>query len=194
MKSFRLLSAVGVAGAMLLRGPAMAQDAPKAEKPSYVGAEACGKCHKSEAKGNQLSDWKASKHAGAYAVLATPEAKKVAQAKGVADPQKDAKCLRCHVTAHGVDAALIVKTTASGEAGFKTEDGVQCESCHGPGSLYKSLKVMKDMKAAMAAGMTMPDEKVCKQCHNADSPNYKPFNYQEMLKKVAHPNPAKAKG
>ena len=48
--------------------------------------------------------------------------------------------------------------------------------------------------AAVAAGLVVPDEKLCKQCHNAESPTSKPFNYQEMLKKVAHPNPAKTKG
>jgi hypothetical protein len=193
MQIVRVLSLVGLSGA-LLAASATAQEAAKAEKPSYIGAEACGKCHKSEAKGNQLGVWKQSAHAKAFATLATPEAKKIGTAKGIADPQKDGKCLKCHVTAYGVDAALIVKTTATGEVGFKSEDGVQCESCHGAGSLYKSMKVMKDKAAAVAAGLVVPDEKLCKQCHNAESPTNKPFNYEEMKKKIAHPNPAPKPG
>jgi len=183
------LSAAGVGlGFLLWQAPAAAQT----EKPSYIGAEACGKCHKRESTGNQLGQWKQSKHAKAYETLATPEAKKLAAEKGVADPQKDGKCLKCHVTAYGVDAALIVKP-AEGEIGFKAEDGVQCESCHGPGSLYKSRKVMKSREASVAAGLVIPDEKLCKQCHNPESPGYKPFNYEEAKKKILHPNPNKGK-
>ena len=36
---------------------------------------------------------------------------------------------------------------------FKIEDGVQCETCHGAGSNYKSLKVMKNEKDAIANGL-----------------------------------------
>lgn len=180
---------IGMLGFLLWQAPALAQS----EKPSYIGAEACGKCHKRESTGNQLGQWQQSAHAKAYATLGTPEAKRVAAEKGIADPQKDGKCLKCHVTAYGVDAALIAKPSAEGEAGFRTEDGVQCESCHGPGSLYKPRKVMKSREASVAAGLIIPDEKTCKQCHNAESPSYKEFNYEESKKKILHPNPNKGK-
>jgi len=32
------------------------------------------------------------------------------------------------------------------DAKFKAEDGVQCESCHGAGSEYKNMKVMKSRR------------------------------------------------
>ena len=181
----------GILGTLLFQASAFAQD-----KPMYVGAEACGKCHKSEAKGNQLGKWQESKHAQAFASLGTPEAKKIAAAKGIADPQKDGKCLKCHVTAFGVDAALIAKPAVEGEKGFQAEEGVQCESCHGPGSAYKKRTVMKDQAAAVAAGLIVPDEKLCKTCHNPESPSYdekKGFNFAEMKKKIEHPNPNKGK-
>ncbi len=182
--------AAGMVGALLLQPQAFAQDAAK---PAYIGVEACGKCHKRDTTGNQLGQWQQSKHAKAFATLGTPAAKEIAKAKGIADPQKDAKCLKCHVTAHGVDASLIVKGATPEEKGFVAEEGVQCESCHGPGSLYKSRKVMKDKAAAVAAGLVVPTEKVCIACHNAESPTFKSFNYAEAKKKIEHPNPNKGK-
>ncbi|MSR83915.1 MAG: hypothetical protein EXS58_13495 [Candidatus Latescibacteria bacterium] len=122
-----------------------------------------------------------------------PVSQVITAAKGIADPQKDGKCLKCHLTAYGVDAALIVKGTTPEEKGFVAEEGVQCESCHGPGSLYKSRKTMKDKTAAVAAGLIIPDEKLCKTCHNPESPSYKEFNYAEAKKKIEHPNPNKGK-
>lgn len=186
----RLAITAGMVGALLLQTHAFAQDAGK---PAYIGVEACGKCHKRETTGNQLGKWQESKHAKAFATLGTPEAKKIAAAKGITDPQKDGKCLKCHVTAFGVDAALIVKAATPEEKGFVAEEGVQCESCHGAGSLYKARKVMKDKAASVAAGLIVPDEKLCKTCHNPESPNYKEFNFAEMKKKIEHPNPNKGK-
>lgn len=42
---------------------------------------------------------------------------------------------------------------------------LDCESCHGPGSEYRSLKVMKDPAAAEAAGLVKPDAAFCANCH-----------------------------
>ncbi len=44
---------------------------------------------------------------------------------------------------------------------------LDCESCHGPGSEYKSLAVMKDSKKARAAGLVIPARAFCSQCHRA---------------------------
>ena len=51
------------------------------------------------------------------------------------------------------------------------------------------IKIMKDKKAALAAGLIEPTEKVCVKCHNAESPNYKKFDFAEFSKKIAHPRP-----
>jgi len=158
----------------------------------FIGAEACGKCHKRASTGNQLAQWRASRHATAYETLGTPEAAAVAKKAGIAgNPQESPECLRCHVTAHGVDAAAIAEP-AEGKAGFQVSDGVQCESCHGAGSLYKSRKVMKDHEASVAAGLVVPDEKLCSTCHNNQSPTFESFNFEEMWNNVQHPNPKKA--
>ncbi len=115
-------------------------------------------------------------------MLATPEALKIAKAKGIDDPQKSEKCAKCHTTAYGADAKLLTAT-------FKGEDGVGCEACHGPGSNYKTLKIMKDRALAVQNGLIVPDEKTCVKCHNAESPTYKKFVFAEFYKKIAHPVP-----
>jgi hypothetical protein len=42
---------------------------------------------------------------------------------------------------------------------------LDCEDCHGPGSEYKPMSVMKDPAKARAAGLVMPDKAFCAQCH-----------------------------
>lgn len=189
MKNLCMAVALTIVIAMGCYASAAAQEAqaPPADKPAYIGVAKCSVCHKSEKKGNQLGQWQSTKHAKAYATLATPEAKALAKAKGIEDPQKSNKCLKCHVTGFGADPKLF-------EASFKVEEGVQCEACHGPGSLYKPVKVMKDRAASIKAGLIIPDEKTCVKCHNAESPSYKKFVFKEMYPKIAHPIPAEAKG
>ncbi|HEY5125035.1 MAG TPA: cytochrome c family protein [Ignavibacteria bacterium] len=153
----------------------------------YVGVDGCTKaCHKSDASGKQLDIWKGSKHSQAYNNLATPDADKIAQDKGFSTPAIETPaCLKCHVLGKDIDPSELTD-------GFKKEDGVQCETCHGPGSEYKSLSIMKDkQKAIDENGLIIPDtnEKFCTQCHNTDSPTFKGFNYDESWAKIAHKKP-----
>ena len=151
---------------------------------AYVGVKSCGMCHKKDETGNQLGKWTAGPHAQAYKTLGTEEAQAAATAAGLeGNPQELAECLSCHVTAAGVDEALLGKTLK--------EDGVGCESCHGPGKDYKKKSVMEDRDAAIAAGMIVPTEETCVACHNEKSPTFKGFDFEEYAAKVAHPNPAK---
>jgi hypothetical protein len=178
---------VVVAAGLLLAGAARAQEkAASATAHKYIGADKCKPCHMTKAKGNQYGAWLNSAHAKAYETLAGEKALAYAKEKAMAkSPQETAECLGCHVTGHGKAADLF-------EASFKKEQGVSCESCHGPGSAYKDMKVMKDRAASVAAGMNVPDEKTCTGCHNDKSPTFKGFVYKEALAKIAHPNPAKA--
>ena len=150
----------------------------------YVGSQKCAKmCHKSKAKGEQLVIWQGTKHSKAYEDLASPAALETAKKAGVTgDPQKSEKCLKCHVTAFGVNPSLI-------DSSFSVNDGIQCEACHGAGSDYAKLGIMKNKPQAIAAGLVEPTEKVCVKCHNPKSPNYKEFKFNEMAKKIAHPTP-----
>ena len=100
-----------------------------------------------------------------------------------AEEAKDPKCLKCHSTAASVDQKLI--------ATIKVEEGVSCEGCHGAGSAYKSMSVMKDREKSIAKGLIIIDEKVCLTCHNDESPNFKGFDFKEYSAKIAHPDPTK---
>jgi hypothetical protein len=173
-------------GFTLLAFSAAPARADEAKKPMYIGAMSCAKiCHKTAKQGKQLTIWQASKHSEAYALLGTDAAKAIAAEKGIADPRKSDQCLKCHTTAHGVAAEML-------GAKFSHEEGVGCEACHGLGSLYKKRSVMKDHDAAVAAGLVIPTEKTCKGCHNEESPTFKPFVFEERLKKIAHAKPKPA--
>ncbi len=189
VRKLGLIIAATVVGIALLALSAVAQgQAAPAGKAAYkfVGAKGCKMCHNTVAQGKQFDKWMASKHAKAYAALSSPEAKKVATEKGIADPQKDEKCLKCHLTAYKAPKEMLATT-------YSIEDGISCESCHGPGEKYKDMKIMKDKKLAMENGLIMPDEKTCKNCHNPESPTYKEFKFEEAKKLIAHPKP-KAQG
>ncbi len=99
--------------------------------------------------------------------------------------QKDAKCVVCHAT--GTEKGQIL-------------EGVQCEACHGPGSLYKGPTIMskgrfkRDREAqrrlAVEAGLTPIDEGICSRCHGKERPTghppARPFQYPDALQRVRH--------
>lgn len=155
-------------------------------KHGYVGVQVCKMCHHSEKQGQQFEIWQKSKHAQAYKTLETAKADKIAKEKGFKTPAaKTPECLKCHVTGYGVAAKFLGHR-------FKMEDGVQCETCHGPGEDYKSLKVMKDEKLAVANGLQIHKDlsKFCSTCHNPDSPFYnKDQDFNKMWKQIEHPIP-----
>ncbi len=148
----------------------------------YIGAVKCKMCHNKAATGEQYKIWSAGPHANAMKSLSNEESMAYAKENGIADPTTDPKCVKCHATVGHTDASL--------HAGIKVDEGVSCESCHGPGSKYKSNTIMKDRQKSIENGLIVPDEKLCKTCHNEENPFHKPFNYEESLKKIAHPNPA----
>jgi len=169
-----------VAAAIVL---AVAFSGAAAAEHMYVGVDSCKMCHKKEEKGNQYGSWQNSKHAHAYHMLASDKAKEIAAAKGIGNPQESAECLKCHVTAYGVDASLLDKK-------YKVDDGVGCESCHGAGKDYKNIKIMKDPEQAKANGLIVPDKGVCEKCHNEESPTFKGFDFEARFAQIAHPNPS----
>lgn len=160
-------------------------DDPK--KHSYIGIDNCTVCHKTETQGKQLDIWKNSKHSKAFETLTTSKADSIAKAKGFTTPAaKTEDCLKCHASGYNVDATLIGKK-------FKVEDGVQCETCHGPGSDYKAPAIMKNREEAIKNGLVVhtDGEAYCKSCHNAQSPTFVAFNYEESWNLIKHPIPNK---
>jgi excinuclease UvrABC ATPase subunit len=152
---------------------------------TYIGAESCGMCHKSEKQGSQLSIWQNSAHSKAFETLKTDTANQIARAKGFDKPAAETwECLKCHVTGYNLDATMLGKK-------FKIEDGVQCETCHGAGSAYKDMKIMKDRDLAVKNGLIIHDniEEFCVSCHNSDSPTFVKFDFKEYWDKIKHDIP-----
>jgi nitrate/TMAO reductase-like tetraheme cytochrome c subunit len=160
----------------------------------YVGVKKCRTCHKKELIGDQYGKWQDAKHSKALETLKGEKAAEIAKEKGITGPASESeKCLKCHVTAFGADASAFDKKP------LKAEDGVQCESCHGPGSAYKKKKTMADHDKSLAAGMWEPgkDEKICTACHNDESPTWDAaagFDFEKRKEEIAHPIPEDVKG
>ena len=147
----------------------------------YIGVKMCSMCHKADKTGNQFGVWQKSKHAEAYKVLTGDKAAEIAKAKGIKSAAEAPECLECH---GAVDAKLAEKS-------YDVKDGVQCEVCHGAGSAYKNMAIMKDHAKAVGAGLRdLKDmaavEKLCVTCHNEKSPTHKAFKVDEMWAKIKH--------
>ena len=152
---------------------------------TYVGVEPCGMSHKTEKQGSQLSIWQNSAHSKAFETLKTDTANQIAKAKGFSTPASETwECLKCHVTGYNLDATMLGKK-------FKVEDGVQCETCHGAGSAYKDMKVMKDKKLAIEKGLIVHEklEEFCASCHNDESPTFVKMDFNEAWNKIKHDVP-----
>jgi hypothetical protein len=171
-----LKSLVIVISLSLIGGNAM-----YAQQFKYIGADKCKMCHNKPEKGDQYKKWAESLHAQSLKSLSSPAALEYAKKNGIADPAKDAKCLKCHSTYGSVDAAQI--------ATLLPTEGVSCESCHGPGSMYKSPAIMKNKDQAVKSGLVIPTQATCEKCHNKENPYFKPFDYAKMSAKIAHPAP-----
>lgn len=193
---------VVVAAAVLgLVGLALASSTPGAQDPKpnrYIGSAKCKNCHQFEGGGAQYAAWEEAKHASAYEVLASDEAKRVGAELGIADPQQSDQCLKCHVTGHGEPAEIFKK-------GFDLTLGVQCETCHGPGenhmrARFRAAAMEEDLpegqvppyvKVPDGEIITTPSREVCYGCHNSESPSFKAFCFHERVSKIRHLDPRK---
>lgn len=182
-----------VAGAVVVFGFSALAAEPDASL--FVGNKSCGMCHRKADKGDQLGKWQASQHAKAFETLGTPEAKAAGAKVGVDDPQKSGKCLKCHSTAYNLTEQVQTDKIA-------VEEGVTCESCHGPGKNYKSKAVMEDHAKCLENGLIYPALKGCERCHNDKSPSWKAdryttkdgkkvgFDAEQAYEKIKHPDPS----
>ncbi len=134
-----------------------------------VGAEACKSCHE-----NEYAWWKASKHHTSMSVLAEADEPK----------DTDPTCVRCHASA-----------TESGPppttmAGFRVEDGVGCESCHGPGEAHVAAEGGTDNIEGLGEDCPVcVIEAVCTGCHTKEwDPGWE-LDFD--LPRVKHTAPAK---
>ncbi len=151
----------------------------KRNHPMYVGSAACRDCHLDEQHEGPYLEWIASRHAAAYWRLATEWALFLALERphfqDMKDPQEDDRCLLCHLTGAQDPDALYAPS-------YEIEEGIGCETCHGPGSAYIATDVMADREAFLAAGGRIPDERTCQKCHRIPDM----FDFAEMWPSIAH--------
>lgn len=171
----------------------------------YVGVSKCKMCHNKTEKGAQYTKWLESPHAKTFETLKSDESATIAADKGISgNAWEAAECLVCHTTGFGnggyeVKDADFWNPAADDKVGakavklMKSLQSVGCESCHGPGSAYKSSKVKKAILAgeitAASVGLLEVSEATCLTCHNEKSPTFKGFNFEEKFAKIAHPYP-----
>ena len=156
--------------------------------PVYVGAQTCGHCHQGRAQGNQHSLWRSTKHALAYATLAKPEAKKIAELSGIPqEPHDSPICLNCHAAAADTE-------DWEKEDTFRLADGVQCESCHGAGSEHVAERMMPNPPTGGPMPMKAPGPELCMMCHLEKGSHVAVLaspmlDIDKGMKAIAHPRP-----
>ncbi len=129
----KTLAALFVLALTLSAFSVYAEDAAApAGDPTYIGAGKCKMCHKGEKNGNIYEGWLETKHAKSLETLV---------AKG---EQNNAECLACHTTGYGTPSGFGADTTMHAAEALGS---VSCEACHGPGSNYKSKKVMEEPRS-----------------------------------------------
>jgi hypothetical protein len=175
-----------------------AEDKASGSAVAYVGAKKCKACHI-----KQYKSWAKTTMATSFENLKMGVKVAEKKAAGIEDKDytHDPECLKCHTTGYGQPGGFV-----SIEETPKLAN-VQCEECHGPGSIYnKTMKKVKKSKAYKVAefeaiGLIVPskDEAGCMRCHGDDSPftekvdaKYK-FDFKDRLEKTHKHYPLKYK-
>ncbi len=157
--------------------------------PTYIGSEACKKCHE-----HAYEVWKESKHSHAYQTLVN--------AKHPSLRQYDGECIVCHTVGFGYKTGFANATDTP-----KLKD-VGCESCHGPASLHAKNpenevwreRMNQPWLAARKNGnekaKNLAIEKFCVTCHDIDNDvtwvhnkNKNPFQEKWINQKIIHNTP-----
>jgi hypothetical protein len=127
---------------------------PEPGRAFYVGDAKCGPCHKAA-----LAFWKGTVHANAWETLVE------------VGKQNDYKCTSCHVTGYG-------QVGGSSLGHTKGLQDVQCEVCHGPGSIHVAEKGLEEPSSVH----TETPASTCKNCHTEQHSDT--FQYQAYLRDI----------
>ena len=149
----KLDRAIGAASLRVAEPPVAAEPG----RAFYVGDEKCVSCHKPATR-----FWKRTVHAQAWRTLVE------------VGKEAHADCVNCHVTGYGEVGGTSLGYT-------KGLQDIQCEVCHGPGSIH----VEKRGKESPFAGRLKTPESVCVRCHNEKHSDT--FQYEAYLRDVIGP-------
>ncbi len=145
------------------------------DRPTFMGSEACKKCHK-----RAYQKWEKSGHAHAYQTLV--------DAKRPSLRQHDPECIVCHTVGFGY---------AGGFKGAEVTEklkNVGCESCHGPGSIHYANSNDEEWRKRMSPWRQLPVAKrenamdqMCQKCHDIDNDvTWINGGFKRKWPKVAH--------
>ena len=178
------------------------QDAKKPEVATYIGSKACKKCHSDQHKA-----WKKTDMAKSFEVLLPGKGEEAKKKFGLdlkKDYTKDKTCLPCHTTGFGKPGGYVIPPEGDSAAAKKLQkqaaamQGIQCEACHGPGSLSSKYKKKNEkykwadlVEKKLLDGVRFPDKELCLTCHNNKSPTVKKdykFDYDKRKGEGMHKN------
>lgn len=134
---------------------------PPPGQPVYVGVAGClGKCHYHE---EALAQWKKTVHAQAWQTLV--------------DSGKpfSLDCVGCHAVGFGEPGGATLLSLAQGPE----LRAIQCETCHGAGSLHVAAPVKKSVP------VPKPGKERCQACHTPEHSDT--FDYQAYLRDILGP-------
>ncbi len=127
----------------------------------YVGQSVCLECHAPGGAASACGVDPIPKHGQSFDALTREEASHIAALCGVSCPPTESQiCLGCHATAATTGPRWTKPT-------FDVNDGVQCESCHGAGSIHvESFRTSRAGEPVQsAARLRIPDSDSCSACH-----------------------------
>jgi Cytochrome c554 and c-prime len=91
---------------------------------------------------NAYTIWQArDAHAKSWATLATERSARMAAALGVGRAQDSSRCTECHAPMQAVNASRLGPLA-------RVENGISCESCHGPAKFWIRSHTRKDLTHA----------------------------------------------
>lgn len=156
-----------IGGSSVVKPLFAGHDLERDQRNRYVSATVCQECHQ-----QAYLQWSTTRHAFAFETLLKKER------------YFDSDCVSCHTTGFGYQTGFQVGDPGS------TLEGVQCETCHGPGKRH----VENPKKTNIRSGA---DGSVCLECHDAKhSPGFaevvtlhtkdvnhsrEPMNLEELL-------------
>jgi len=155
---------------------------PTPSGKSYIGSEACGKCHTTA-----YEIWKETPHAHATESLIHPGE------RGDVPRHFDPECISCHVTGWNPQGFYPY------ESGYLSLEATPhltasgCENCHGPGAAHAAAEeagsnVSESKRTELRDGMRLTYDNArakCMECHDLD--NSPDFHEQDAFEDVYWP-------
>jgi hypothetical protein len=135
-----------------------------AGQPHYVGNAECSRCHVEE-----QAFWLTTSHAHAIDTLE------------LRNKEFDRNCVGCHVTGWEEPGGSVLGHTQGLE-------NVQCEQCHGPGSMHVQNPLLNNVPTGVH---TVVPEATCTSCHNEEhSPRFDYAGYMARILGPGHGAPS----